>query len=49
MKKNVIKYECTMCCLGRREANGSYTCWHTPNEGVDVELINCPKNENSSN
>ena len=35
--------------LGRREANGSYTCWHTPNEGVDVELINCPKNENSSN
>ena len=35
--------------LGRREANGSYPCWHTPNEGVDVELINCPKNENSSN
>lgn len=40
---------CVFCPLARREPNGGYTCWHVPNEGVDVELINCPKNENSSN
>ena len=44
MKKNVIKYGCTMCCLGRRESDGeSYTCWHVPYEGVNVETIKCPK------
>ena len=46
MKKNVIKYGCTMCCLGRRESDGeSYTCWHVPYEGVNVETIKCPKIE----
>ena len=39
------KEKCVFCPLGRREANGSYTCWHVPYEGVNVETIKCPKIE----